>query len=301
MAQLEDAEESSGSAGEITKPKSRSLGGNRSNNKKAVEVEPSDKSDQDHNVEGGDGEEDEEEYEIEEILDSKRGMFGKKNEWAYLVKWKGYSSEHNSWVPEQDAGNAQDLINDFLAKRAKAKESATRLSSVRGRKPASAKASRIGRDASAGTESASTTKRGRRKASSDEDEDDSDSARKAKKSRGAHSTNGTTSGKRGALAALDRTDDDDSVTMADANESRPYTSMKALKMGSMKSWEDVVKNVTTVEQHDEQLMIFFELNDGHYVREPSEQCRKRFPQKLLDFYETHLRWRTTDGDEGQSH
>ena len=38
------------------------------------------------------------EFEVESILDHK----GRKNNRQYLVKWKGYAEEHNSWVHEQD-------------------------------------------------------------------------------------------------------------------------------------------------------------------------------------------------------
>ena len=40
-----------------------------------------------------------EEYEVEEILDSRKWGRGLQ----YLVKWKGYTEENNSWVDEKDA------------------------------------------------------------------------------------------------------------------------------------------------------------------------------------------------------
>lgn len=66
-------------------------------------------------------EEEEEEFEIEDVIDSQRGYFGDvrplssssvQNNWmltrlkgkfGYFVKWKGYPSEDNSWVHEDDA------------------------------------------------------------------------------------------------------------------------------------------------------------------------------------------------------
>jgi transposase InsO family protein len=50
----------------------------------------------------------EEEYEVEEILDSKviRGNL------HYYVKWKGYPNSENSWIPAQNA-HTPDLISDF--------------------------------------------------------------------------------------------------------------------------------------------------------------------------------------------
>ncbi len=62
---------------------------------------------------------DEEEYEIEEILDSKpctiRGGQGKKSYQVidYFVKWKGWTHEHNSWVHDSEMGNAQEAIEEY--------------------------------------------------------------------------------------------------------------------------------------------------------------------------------------------
>ncbi len=62
---------------------------------------------------------DEEEFEIEEILDSRprtiRGGRGKKSYDVidYFVKWKGWTCEHNSWVHDSEMGNAQEAIEDY--------------------------------------------------------------------------------------------------------------------------------------------------------------------------------------------
>ncbi len=62
---------------------------------------------------------DEEEFEIEEVLDSQprtlRGRKGKKSRKAmdYFVKWKGWTQEHNSWVRDEEMGNAQEAIEEY--------------------------------------------------------------------------------------------------------------------------------------------------------------------------------------------
>jgi hypothetical protein len=50
----------------------------------------------------------EERYEVEEIIDSR--MRGRRLQ--YLVRWKGYGREENSWILEGDL-DAPDLIADF--------------------------------------------------------------------------------------------------------------------------------------------------------------------------------------------
>ncbi len=62
---------------------------------------------------------DEEEFEIKEILDSRPRMIcggqGKKSYKVidYFVKWKGWTCEHNSWVCDSEMGNAQEAIEDY--------------------------------------------------------------------------------------------------------------------------------------------------------------------------------------------
>jgi hypothetical protein len=52
--------------------------------------------------------ENEEEYKVEEILNSRR----KHYQLQYLIKWKGYSAAHNSWEPKRNI-HAKDLIEKF--------------------------------------------------------------------------------------------------------------------------------------------------------------------------------------------
>ncbi|QRW26690.1 Retrotransposable element Tf2 protein [Rhizoctonia solani] len=51
----------------------------------------------------------EEEYKVKQIIDSKR-QWGK---WFYLIKWKGYGPEDNSWEPEELLENSQEEIQRF--------------------------------------------------------------------------------------------------------------------------------------------------------------------------------------------
>jgi hypothetical protein len=53
--------------------------------------------------------EDPDEYEVEEIKD-KRLMRG---EIHYLIKWTGWPSEYNQWVPTSDLTNAPEAIKAY--------------------------------------------------------------------------------------------------------------------------------------------------------------------------------------------
>ena len=50
-----------------------------------------------------------EEYEVEKILAHRR--VGRTSK--YLIRWKGYSSYHDSWQPEEDLANCQELLMEF--------------------------------------------------------------------------------------------------------------------------------------------------------------------------------------------
>jgi hypothetical protein len=54
---------------------------------------------------------DEEEYEIESIRDSRR--FGRTRRLQYLVHWKGYPNSDDSWVDHKDM-HAPELLKEFL-------------------------------------------------------------------------------------------------------------------------------------------------------------------------------------------
>jgi hypothetical protein len=56
--------------------------------------------------------EDEEEWLVDSVLDA-RVSHGKR---MFLVRWEGYTREHDSWEPEENLENAQDKIAEFYAR-----------------------------------------------------------------------------------------------------------------------------------------------------------------------------------------
>ena len=52
-----------------------------------------------------------EEYDVEAILDSRRPRNGRGVE--YLVKWLDYSDADNQWLPSRELGNVTEMIQKF--------------------------------------------------------------------------------------------------------------------------------------------------------------------------------------------
>mmetsp|Transcript_46622 Transcript_46622/g.86813 ORF Transcript_46622/g.86813 Transcript_46622/m.86813 type:complete len:1110 (+) Transcript_46622:168-3497(+) len=68
----------------------------------------------------------EEEYEVEAILDvrSVKGNNKKRKVDQWLVSWKGYGAEHNTWEPKANLGGCAEKLRAFTASRAKAEAKA---------------------------------------------------------------------------------------------------------------------------------------------------------------------------------
>ena len=62
--------------------------------------------------------EDEEEWEIQEVKYKKEI----KGEIYYLIKWEGWPTEYNQWIPEQNMDNAQEAIQSFERRKRKRKK-----------------------------------------------------------------------------------------------------------------------------------------------------------------------------------
>ncbi|KAJ7249543.1 hypothetical protein B0H12DRAFT_1122057 [Mycena haematopus] len=233
------------------------------------EVEDSEAGQQNGEEEEG-GEEDEGEYEIEAILDAKKGQF-EKNKMGYLVKWVGYGHEHNSWVAEDDAGNAAELIKAFNEKRKSPKKAAE---TKRARKS-------MGDDASEADGSVSK-KRGR-KSVSEKPADKDDDERPAKKPR----------------KTVEKKPEKKSVASATPNATSVEPPPDE-EVGTMEehmqapTWDQLIKKIDTVERVDDTLFVYFTLHGGERIREDSKICADKFPKMLIDFYEANLRWKESN-------
>ncbi|ETW79255.1 hypothetical protein HETIRDRAFT_428870 [Heterobasidion irregulare TC 32-1] len=272
MARAQLASESEGESDEVkhsSKTNRNTATGEESNNEEEAR-------------EGNGEEDDEPEYEIEQILDAKNGVFP-QGRMGYLVKWKGFKEEDNSWVDEEDARNAHDLIEAFWSKKSKENKGRTaRKSDV---KP-SASVGRAGRksivdERVSDDESTSTKKRGRgrpRKSKVDSEDEEDERARVKKKAK----TNGSAKARKAS-------------TPVDNNEKDPIVPSTIKKYRDLTSWEDLVAKIETVEKSGDDLIVFFKLKkNAEPCKEVSSICNEKFPQKMIQFYESNLRWKHSE-------
>ncbi|KAG2040076.1 hypothetical protein BDR03DRAFT_998406 [Suillus americanus] len=231
------------------------------------------------------GDEQDEEYEIEEVIESQKGYFG-DGKFGYFVKWKGYPSDDNSWVHEDDAANAQDLINKYWENKRKVSKGGPRKSTDTGR-PKTGRKSTILEETREPTLSAK--KRSRPKKAdqeeqsekeqevSSDDDDDARAKKKPRKSQGASAKKVT-------------------KQLAEDEEVVTFGSMK--KHMTIASWENLVETIDTIERGDEgDLYVYFKIKHSDIrMREVSRLCAQKFPQKLIKFYESNLRWRIDSED-----
>ncbi|KAH7105944.1 hypothetical protein BKA62DRAFT_346113 [Auriculariales sp. MPI-PUGE-AT-0066] len=298
----------------------------------SVEISEDGADDDKRSNEGSDGGE-EEEYEIEKIVDHKVGQYV-KGQVAYFVKWKGYPDSDNSFVSKEDAGGAQDMIQEYWDTKPNHKDNPANKKRANRPKTSGGGGSR---DTPVISQKELDRKRRDAKAAKtfelnnvvDMDTDDDEAPRPKKKQRTSElsTSNGKNKEKDEKPVRKATASDQDLASklskklaakakkvVKDGSEEEEAPEQSADLMavdmntepGSMKpymhiqSWEHIVKTVQTVEKaEDDTLKVYFVIRrpeDGmvERVSEDTTICNQKFPQKLLDFYESHLRWRATD-------
>jgi len=230
---------------------------------------------------------DSEVYEIEAILDAKRGATG-STRIGYLVKWKNYPDEENSWVDERDAAGAKELITEYWSRQGKKKgEKAGRKSEP---KPKAATRRPVAASVESTPEPAQgTKKRGR----------DRQKAKPSSDDEGAEEEEDTRSKKRGRRS--------NGITRRVSPSPTPSSEMASpvveliepstiKKWGNLPSWERHIEAIDTVERTDDgDLVIYFKLKgEKTACKENSRICAEKFPQELIKFYEAHLKWKQAE-------
>lgn len=270
----------------------------------------------DASVVEGDGDDDdggeETEYEIEEILGHRRNEFG-PGSMGYLVKWKGFGPEENSYVDERDAAGAQEMIDEYWLKNKNHKDNPN--NKRKAGRPSSGKKSSAKAKASSDVEGEEPPKKRRTSKVNESakkekpapvDVDDEDQPRPKKKQKTYEASRTMILGERPKMAnEMPSLDAEQLAARRAANEDEDEQGDPELgtmqSFMHLRSWEHLVQSIQTVEgAKDHTLRVYFVIKDNGVERrvvEDSSVCDAKFPQKMLRFYQSHLRWRETDPEE----
>ncbi|KAI0079104.1 hypothetical protein K474DRAFT_1659601 [Panus rudis PR-1116 ss-1] len=238
------------------------------------------------------GEEEEEEFEIEKILDHRRGMFEGRT--GYLVKWKGYGHEDNSWVDENDV-HAEDLKRDYWNSKKKGRPSAAaKQTPAKGRK-STASVHEVSEDEQQAAPPPRKRKTAKEVDTPEIEDEEEEEAPKPKKTKTAPRKSNTTKGRKSTQKEPspepEGPDDEDLGNMT--------------KWHHLETWEHIVESIDTVERTDDgELYVYFTLKDSmadkarfKRAREPSSIIKKKMPERLIEFYEANLRWRKQEEED----
>ncbi|WRT68660.1 uncharacterized protein IL334_005639 [Kwoniella shivajii] len=224
-----------------------------------VDDQPNNGEEEQHHLQQEDDEEENEEegeYEVEAIVDhrQKKGSLAGKHE--YLVSWKGYGPEHNTWEPEDHVAHANDIVSRYWSGKPKTTIAPPKESKKRGR--ASAGASSTPVPVSSQKNKSARTTNGKRKSNSN----------------GNHKA---------------EEEDEEEVWEFETTHID-----SAAKYEDIPDWENTVQSVDTIDRSSEnELVIYLTMVGGERVALPTEVAYLRCPQKILKFYEKHLKWKAS--------
>ncbi|ORY70648.1 hypothetical protein BCR35DRAFT_307957 [Leucosporidium creatinivorum] len=260
--------------------------------------------------------EDEEEYEVEKVIDHKR----KKSVISYYVSWVGYPGEL-TWIDEDSAAGCPDLVNAYWKKQPLGKQHE--------RFPVGSKEEAAALKRAEAEGAGGSKKRRASKVTEDDDEGEQEEEEEAPKSRrksGASTkSNGTSkAAKKESPVKKEKKEkkepaakkakkelkqeeevaeeEVEEVEEGDYDEAAGHTmSRHDLKYaGEEHDWEELVSKVDTVDSEPEDAGLRFLLiwtEDGTATYVPAADARKRCPQRIIDFFTEHLKFRQTDADE----
>ncbi|OAV92821.1 hypothetical protein PTTG_02080 [Puccinia triticina 1-1 BBBD Race 1] len=272
------------------KSKSAEKSKSKSNGSKPPNDANSDEEDE--KKDSGSEEEEEEEYEVETIKKHRK----ERGEIQYLVGWKGYKSDDDTWEPKENLSGAVELLKKYRL--------AHGVDEI----------SKSGRKSDA---SAKSAKKPAKAANSDQSDDDDDQKSRKRKRLSQDKITSTIAPLRkngtGGPTKADRDSVKNRKSVRSESEASEAESVDAeewhAKHKKLPSWEDLIRSVRTIEKPsvnddnasqksrekaDNVINVCLLWKNGRVSWVSNEVARDKLPQKMLDFYEDHLQFSTTE-------
>ncbi|KAG0289631.1 hypothetical protein BGZ96_006851 [Linnemannia gamsii] len=210
--------------------------------------------------EDGDDEDAEEaEYEVERVVGHKHT----KGKLQYHLKWNGYDSDDNTWE-DKDNVYCVDLIEAYWER---LEEAGGSRSDLKGKDGVPAKKETARTPKSNGA----TTKAVKK----DRDGDTMMDMAPAKRQKTTGAPKGVGKAAVGAEEGA-----------RNNNSSGGYW----IPPKNWASWEDKVETIQTVERNNQRLLIRLAWKNGKESQHPIEAAHQKCPQKLIQFYESHIKF-----------
>lgn len=240
-----------------------------------------------------DDEEDEEEvYEVATIKSHRK----KRGVTEYLVGWKGYKSDDDSWEPpEHLLPGAVEILKSYrVAHNLEPTGKSGRVSEVSAKSKRSVKADESDRS----DDEDDQKNRKRKRASQDKPSSSIAPLRK-------NGTSGPTKADRDSVKNRKPVRSDSEVSDSESLDDEQWHE----KHKKLSTWEDLIRSVRTVEkpiseddtgsQHtrgkaDDTINVCLLWKNGRASWVSNKIAREKLPQKMLDFYEDHLQFSTAD-------
>ncbi|CEH17447.1 Heterochromatin-associated protein HP1 and related CHROMO domain proteins [Ceraceosorus bombacis] len=236
-----------------------------------------DENDEEEEEDDDDDEEEEEaEYEIEKILRHRSAKNTGKID--YYIKWKGYSLGESTWEPEANVkATAGDMVKQYWE-------------GAPGNKVQPRKYLSPSKAAAAAALAGAKRKRSAGRASADADAD-ADSIEQVEEEE--EEEEATSEKSKSSKAAPSKEENEHAKYLQDVQREKE-------KYEAMDSWDDICVCETMERGEDGVLVALMKFNKCKYELDfPAEICYKRAPQKMLAFYEAHLRFKTPTAGAGK--
>ncbi|KAG9072684.1 hypothetical protein KI688_000456 [Linnemannia hyalina] len=213
-----------------------------------------------------DSEEDAEgaEYEVERVVGHKHT----KGKLQYHLKWNGYDSDENTWENKENVF-CTDLVEAYWVRHEQAGGSRSDLKGTDGvhvkKEPARTARSN-----------------GARRTKKDRDGDTVMSMTPAKRQRTSDTSKEVMRAEGGAEDVTSNNNNKNSSSSSNDSSWKPPNSWT--------SWEDKVKSILTVERSNQKLLIRLLWINGKETHHSIEEAHQKCPQKLIQFYEAHIKF-----------
>ncbi|KAG0275675.1 hypothetical protein BGZ95_008507 [Linnemannia exigua] len=209
------------------------------------------------------------EFDVEQVVGHKYV----KGKLHYHIKWKGYDSDENTWE-DTDGVFCTDLIEAYWTRHKQAGGLRTDLRGIPMKDPARSVKSK-------GTQGVLKALK------KDRDIDTVMEVAPAKRQK----TSGPAKySLRESFKVVRKAEENGVGANKSSSNSNGANSNKWVPPKNWTSWEDKVETIQTVERSDQRLLIRLAWKNGKETQHPIETAHEKCPQKLIQYYESHIKF-----------